>query len=422
MCIKKKQIKQRIHKNSEYDFSKVELKIKDLSNLKTYTIDEDITIEIDDAISLEKIDNHYKLWIHIASPSISIEFDSEIDRKARKSISTLYLCTNNIYMFPENIINLFSLKENKKRKSLSLGVILNNDGSIYSYEIVQSIIKTNYRLSYKEADELIDYAPKEEEDLFIISKILEKRRLWRKSNGAIEIVESYGKVVVKNNVPIIKIIDQTLSRILVSEAMVLYGDMLSKYTQLNKIPVPYRVQDNKKLVNINNFNSDNHILNNFQLKKNIGKTYYSSTASSHNSLGLDSYLQATSPIRRYSDLLVHYQIYKFLNNEHLISKDKIDEIIIEINHLSRQNINRFRHDQQIWTSKWFKYNKFNDYRVLLLQWINRLKNICLIYFVEYKFSSICYLKSKLDVKVGESIKIKNITIDYKDLLYFQLNS
>ena len=81
-------------------------------------------------------------------------------------------------MLPEILINdVFSLSNNEKRESLSLGVIFNDDGSVASTEIVQSIIKVDFRLNYTEADELIDYAPKEEEDLSIISEILQKENV-----------------------------------------------------------------------------------------------------------------------------------------------------------------------------------------------------------------------------------------------------
>tara|TARA_B100000579_G_scaffold177951_1_gene145015 strand:+ start:43 stop:609 length:567 start_codon:yes stop_codon:yes gene_type:complete len=141
---------------------------KDLSHLKTYSIDDSQTLEIDDAISLEKTPHNYKLWVHIASPSSYIEHQSGIDRFARKLISTVYLSTNTYYMLPEILINnVFSLSKNDKRESMSLGVIFNEDGSISSTEIVQSLIKVDYSLNYTEADELIDYAPKEEEDLSI---------------------------------------------------------------------------------------------------------------------------------------------------------------------------------------------------------------------------------------------------------------
>ena len=395
----------------------------DLTHLKTYTIDDKDTREIDDAISLEKNSDNYKLWIHIASPPAFIEYDSAIDLRARKLISTLYLSTSNIYMLPEVLIDeIFSLRINEKKAAISLGVIFNNDGNVFSYQIVRSLIKANYTLTYEEADELIDYAPKEEEDLSIIFKILENRNKLRKNQGANEILESYGKIIVKNDIPSLKVIDPTLSRLLISEAMILYGDLISNYTKNNKIPVPYRVQEISDISKINiDINRENEILYNFHLKKSMGKTYYSSKPLIHKSLGLSSYLHATSPIRRYSDLLVHYQINRFLIKKVLIPNEEIENNITEINRLGRQNVNKFREDQKIWISKWFEQNNLSEYNVIFLNWINRYKNICIIYFLEFSFSTICYLKTNLHVKDGDNIIITSITVDYNDLLYFKLS-
>ena len=397
---------------------------KDLTHLKTYTIDDSKTIEIDDAISLEKISSQYKLWIHIASPASYIEYQSAIDNKARELISTVYLTNKTLYMLPEILINkVFSLSDIEKRESLSIGIIFNDDGSVCSSEIVQSLIKVNYRLNYIEADELIDYAPKEDEDLSIISTILQNRKYWRKNLGAMEILESYGKIILEENIPSLKIIEPTLSRQLISEAMILYGDIISDFTKSNKIPVPYRVQETSdKVSKVINQDSDNNVLYNFLLKKTMGKTYYSIKPMGHFSLGLRSYIHATSPIRRYADLLVHYQLIRHLNNKILISKEEVENIINQINDLGRQNILRFREDKKFWLNKWFENNALKEYQVKLLNWVNRYKNICILYFIEYNFSTICNLNSKINLTIGENYNVKNTNKNNNDIIYFELIS
>ena len=398
--------------------------VKDLTHLKTYSIDDCKTIEIDDAISLEKISHMYKLWIHIASPSSYIEYESAIDRKARKLISTLYLSNNNYYMFPELLINnLLSLSDKEKRKSVSLGVIFNEDGSVAATEIVESLIQVDYHFNYLEADELIDFAPKEEEDLSIISSILQTRRSWRKNSGALEILESYGKITVDDKIPTLKIVDPTLSRQLISEAMILYGNIISNFTKENKIPVPYRVQEHRDIIGSDIIqNSENKILYNFLLKRTMGKSYYSINPISHYSLGLDSYVHATSPIRRYADLLVNYQLNRYINNKKLIPKEDIEQIIYGINSQGRQNIMRYREDQKYWLNKWFGINSFKVYQVILLNWINRYKNICILYFTEYHFSTICNLNSKLNLNTGETLNVKNTIKNNNNMIYFELVS
>jgi len=396
--------------------------VKDLSHLKTYSIDDTSTLEIDDAISLEQTHCQYKLWIHIASPTSYIEYQSTIDKYARKLISTVYLSLDTYYMLPEILIsNIFSLSDKEKRDSISLGVCFNEDGSILSTEIVPSLIKIDYRLNYEEADELIDYAPKEEEDLSLISALLKRRKLWRINSGAYEIIESYGKIIVEDKTPILKIIDPTLSRQLISEAMILYGNIISNFTKVNNIPVPYRVQEGIRKISKDKMrDSDNNVLHNFFLKKAMGKSYYSISPLPHSSLGLLSYLHATSPIRRYADLLVNYQLHRYLHNKELISKRDVEEIIHEINNQGRQNIMRYREDQKYWLRKWFENNSLKNYQVILLNWINKYKNICILYFTEYNFSTICNLSSKTDKNIGDNFNVRNRIHNSKDIIYFEL--
>ncbi len=391
---------------------------RDLSLLKTYTIDDRETIEIDDAISLEKINQQFKVWVHIASPAALINYDSALDRQARKKNSSLYLCNKIEYMFPEIIVDrLFSLKEKENRFAISVGAIIEDNGEISSYEVTKSIVKPIYRLNYDDADELLDYVPEEEEDLYLIYKLINLRRNWRKKNGAREIIESQGKIKVKGDIPYIKIIEPTPSRKLISESMVLYGDIISMFTKENNIPIPYRVQDSIKNESIG-FKPRGSIMTNYLLKKTMGKTYYTSKSLKHSSLGLASYTHSSSPIRRYADLLIHYQITNFLNNKKLISMLEMEKLINNLNKLSRQNINKYREDQKEWIMRWFKGKKNKVYKCVLLSWINLNKNISILYFNDYYFTQICILETKYDINVGDEIKIKNETTSWDETICF----
>ena len=142
----------------------------------------------------------------------------------------------------------------------------------------------------------------------------------------------------------------------------------------------------------------------------------------HSSLGLTSYLHATSPIRRYADLLVNHQLNRYLNNKDLISKEEVEQMIHDINNLGRQNIMRYREDQKYWLSKWFKSNSYKEYNVILLNWVNNYKNICILYFIEYHFSTICNLKSIKNLNIGDSFNVQNIVDNNNDIIYFELIS
>ena len=84
---------------------------------------------------------------------------------------------------------------------------------------------------------------------------------------------------------------------------------------------------------------------------------------------------------------------------------------------------RYREDQKYWLIKWFKRNSFKEYNVILLNWINKYKCICILYFKEYHFSTICNLKSKKNLNIGESFNVKNIlNNNNNDMIDFELFS
>ena len=143
---------------------------KDLRHLKVFTIDGASTMEIDDGLSVEKItdDNsrgqddrttRYRIWIHIADADRYSPPGSDLFRTAGKRITSLYLPGRSFSMFPPIVGNeLMSLSTNNDCFALSLSVEVNSDGSIdeSSIEMVPSVIRVTYRLSYDEVDEMLE--------------------------------------------------------------------------------------------------------------------------------------------------------------------------------------------------------------------------------------------------------------------------
>jgi len=282
--------------------------LKDLTNLKTFIIDSKNPIEIDDAISLEINNNIKNIWIHVSYPSKLFEFNSEIDINAKRKSSSLYLIDKSITMLPKNIIELSNLRKNKLSETLSACIELNENGSIKNYEICETLIKPNYEFTYEDTNEILELEPKEEYELVILNKLLKKSYNYRKKKGAITFNNTYPKIIYNDNSISFETIEITQAHTLVSEAMILMGYITSDYFIKNNIPAPFRTQkincDTKNILE-KNFNSPvKYII----LKQFIGKSYISLKSDTHETLGLDSYVQTTSPLRRYFDLLVQRQL------------------------------------------------------------------------------------------------------------------
>ena len=129
--------------------------MKDLTSLKTFIIDSKNPHEIDDAISLEFIEDKPKyLWVHISYPAKLIKHNSNIDLECRKKVSSLYLVDDYRPMLPEHIINIANLKMNKVSETLSACIEFNKNGSIKSYKILETLIKPDYELTYEDTNEI----------------------------------------------------------------------------------------------------------------------------------------------------------------------------------------------------------------------------------------------------------------------------
>ncbi|MEL7520049.1 MAG: RNB domain-containing ribonuclease, partial [Cyanobacteria bacterium J06553_1] len=161
----------------------------DLTHLKLYTVDDESTREIDDGLSCETLaDGRKKLWIHIADPTRWITKGDVLETEARKRCTTVYLPTGTIPMFPfELAAGPMSLVQGKTCDALSFGVVLDAEGGVEDFSIQPSTVKPTYRLTYEDADEMIELGIEAEAELLAIAAAAKSRLSWRKSQGAISI-------------------------------------------------------------------------------------------------------------------------------------------------------------------------------------------------------------------------------------------
>ena len=383
--------------------------MRDLTNLKTYIIDSENPHEVDDAISLEILDGYVKkIWIHISNPCLFIPQNSSIDKDARSKNSSLYLIEQYIPMLPNEIIEKANLKQNKISNTISASIVLNENGSVNKYEIVEAKIKPKYQLTYEDANEIIDIEPKEEYELIQIKKLMLKSLNYRKSQGAIKLNTSRCILKKDNNNIYLKKIDDSVSHIIVTEAMILMGYVTSLFLIKNNLSAPFRTQKN-------NF-KPNEILEKYKdseikeiiLKQYMGRSYISTKPSKHESLGLTSYVQCTSPLRRYLDLVVQRQVYNKVNNiknlDDIIIKD-----VIEVSKSKQLEINTiYKNDKLKFLILFFKSENKESYRIIFVKWINHKRNIALVYFPDYLLEILIVLYVSIDIYCNKVYKIKFI--------------
>jgi len=392
--------------------------LKDLTYLKTYIIDSDDPHEVDDAISLEiKEGNIKNLWIHISNPCKLFLHDSDVDLDARKRNSSLYLANQYIPMLPNDILEKANLAQNKISETISAAIEFKDDGSIKNYEIIEAIIKPKYQLTYEDANEILELEPKEEIELIEIKKLLEKSITFRKKQGAIIFESPNSKIKFINNKVIINKLDKSISQIMVAESMILMGYVTSLFIKKNNLAAAFRIQK----LNCNT----SEILNRFKdseikyiiLKQYMGKSFITTKPGNHESLGLKMYVQCTSPLRRYLDLIIQRQIYNKINNFEKLSLDSVSKIIDYTKIRQNENNNLIKNDKFKYLKIYFMNDKKAFYKIIFVKWINHKKNIALVYFPEYSLEILITLFVSIEIYSNKIYKVKYIRSD-NNLLEF----
>ena len=285
---------------------------RDLTYLDSYAIDDKGSNDPDDAIS---IDGEY-IWVHIADVASIIPPDSELDKIASSRGANLYLPEKTITMLPEQITDKLALGLEEISPALSFKIKFydNNDAKIE--EITPSLIKVT-RTTYDEVNKLID-----EEPFKSIFEVTERYRNKRIENGSIEIELPEVKVKYNNESNKVSVtpISDTKSRRLVTNAMLMTGEAVSRFAADNEIPIPYATQELREEIHVTET-----LAGMFSCRMKLKPVALKDFPEKHSGLGLEFYTRVTSPLRRYVDLLVHQQLRAFLKNELTMGKEEVLE-------------------------------------------------------------------------------------------------
>lgn len=331
----------------------------DLRKLNIFTIDGEESKDLDDAISIEKLENgNYKLGVHIADVAHYVKEGSRIDEEALKRGTSIYLVDRVIPMIIEDISNgVCSLNPNEDKLTLSVIMELDLNGNVVDYEIKESIINSKLRTSYNDVSDILE---KEDEYLsekyrdFIddfrnaekLMKILKEKR---KKRGAISLGGEKMKISLDDNgKPIsLDVEDRRVAEEIIEEFMIITNEVVAEHFYNLKVPFVYRVHENPDKENIDYFSEFaarfgydldsskdileqreelNNILKESEWKKDsciiksmvlrtLEKARYSDECIGHFGISNMYYCHFTSPIRRYADLLNHRIIKETINGE-----------------------------------------------------------------------------------------------------------
>ncbi len=386
--------------------------MKDLTNLKTYIIDSDDPHEVDDAISFEIKEGNIKiLWIHISNPCKLFLHDSDIDLDARRKNSSLYLIDQYVPMLPKDILEKANLAQNKISETISAAIEFNDDGSINNYEITEAIIKPKYQLTYEDANEILELEPQEEVELIEIKNLLKKSIKFRKKHGAIIFESPNSKIKLHKDKVILKRLEKTISQVIVAESMILMGYVTSLFLNKYNLAAAFRTQKlNCNPSEIINRYSDSEIKY-IVLKQYMGRSYITTKPGIHESLGLKMYVQCTSPLRRYLDLIIQRQVYYKINNYENLNINFVSKIIDYSKNRQTENNNILKDDKFKYLKLFFKNEKKPFFKIVFVKWINHKRNIALVYFPDYSLEILITLFVSIEIYINKIYKVKYIIND-----------
>ena len=285
---------------------------EDFTHVRVVTIDGQNTTDYDDALSLERIGDSFILGIHISDVAHLIKRDDAIDRRAIARGASIYMADDKIPMLPPDISEkASSLKQGEMRPAISVIITLNRFFEIKDFEILATRIRVDRQLSYSEVNAMAD----EDQDINVMIRIAKAFREKRLSSGGTHISLPEVNVYLDETgeIAISRVDRESHSRMMVAEMMIMANWMMASYLARHSVPAIFRSQQEPK-DRLYRGESDSLFLNCLQ-RKFVNRAIISHKAAFHAGLGLDAYVTATSPIRRYHDLITQRQIRSILGLE-----------------------------------------------------------------------------------------------------------
>ena len=289
---------------------------RDLTHLPAFAIDDPWTDTPDDAVSFEPETG--RLWVHVADAAALVTPDSPIDLDARARATSLYLPEAVVPMLPEAATPALGLGLGEVSPALSFALTVDADGELTEVEVVPSLVHVS-RLSYEEAEARLAEEPFR--TIYALGLASEARR---QRDGAMRVDMPEVSVRVRDGEVTIRTIPPLRSRDLVQYAMILAGEAAARFGTTRGIPLPFATQEPPDYVDFDEGQSQS-LSAMFARRRTFRRSQYRSVPAPHSALGLSAYAQATSPMRRYLDLVVHQQLRAYLANKPLLTAEQILE-------------------------------------------------------------------------------------------------
>jgi exoribonuclease-2 len=384
---------------------------RDLSALPMMTIDGQATLDFDDAISLEREGDGFRLGVHIIDVAQFIGKGDPIDREALVRGSSIYMPDFRIPMLPGCLAeDRCSLKAGALRPAITTLVRLSAALEIVSWEILPSMVQVDQQLTYYDANLMAEDHP----DIMVLRDFAAKFRRSRLDAGAVQITlpEIHVWINGDGEIAVNRINRESPGRMLVSELMIMANWLAAKFLGEHRMPAIYRSQPPPKERLYTGEEYD--LFKNIMQRRLLNRFILNSSPERHSGLGLDTYTTSTSPIRKYCDLATQRQIRALLGMETAYSEDEIDKII-QLLEQPMGNIGRIQQRRlRYWILKYLEKRVGTKEEAIVLE---RRRKSFQVLIPEYMLECDLPLVSGLELKSKDLVQIVIERADArKDLL------
>ncbi len=338
---------------------------EDLSDREMIAVDSVATRDVDDALSLWHEGDEIILGIHITDVAHFLDHDAPLDLEVRQRATSIYLPETMIPMIPRVLSEeAASLSVGAVQPGISLLVKIGLDLKPVDFRICSSLVRVTERISYEQADERTGDPDSCLAEMFTIAQAL---RAERTRSGAIIFKDPELSVIVEANgeIQVSRRDRETPSQVLVSEMMILANSLFARFLSDRKVPAPFRSQPppSERI----EMGDEHDPVASYLSKKSLVRGEVLTEPGRHSTLGLDCYTTATSPLRRYPDILVQRQIKSVLEEKPFLKSDELESILTVISYpLDRARVME-RERQRYFLLKYLRERRNEEFEAVILQ-------------------------------------------------------
>jgi exoribonuclease II len=297
---------------------------RDLTHLNLFTIDGQSTLDFDDALSLETTPEGVCLGIHIVDVAHFVHKGGPVDREAQGRGSSIYMADQKIPMLPPCLAEgLCSLKAGEIRPAISTLIDLTPELDILRYRLFPSRVQVKEQRTYFDVNLAADQDPK----LLQLRSIARKFRESRLAAGAVHISVPEINLWIgeTGEVNLNRVNRESPGRMLVAELMIMANWLMARFLAEHRMPAVFRSQPDPRERLYRGENGT--LFQHWMQRRLLNRFVLGHAPEKHSGLGLNAYVTATSPIRKYFDLVTQRQVRAALGLEEPYSVEDIDRIL-----------------------------------------------------------------------------------------------